>query len=89
MDNAELQNLMTDTLLLVMWLSLPALGIAALVGLVVGLLQAVTQIQDQSLPQTLKLIAVLVTIAVAGLLLAPALLRHTETILERFPELTR
>jgi type III secretion protein S len=89
MHSGELQSLMSNTLLVVLWLSLPALGIAATVGLVVGLLQAVTQIQDQSLPQTVKLVAVLVVIAIVGPLLAPALLRHAEEVFDRFPELTR
>jgi type III secretion protein S len=89
MGNEQIQHLMSETLLLVMWLSLPVLGIAACVGLVIGLLQAVTQIQDQSLPQVVKLLAVLVTIVVLGPVLAPTLVRHTQTILDEFPVLTR
>ena len=80
-------QMMQATLQLIMWLSLPVLGVAAGVGLVVGLLQAVTQIQDQSLPQVLKLVAVLVTVAVTGPLFVGPLVRHTENILDRFPSM--
>lgn len=81
--------MMHATLRLILWLSLPVLGVAAGVGLIVGLLQAVTQIQDQSLPQVLKLVAVLVTVAVLGPLLAAPLVRHTERILDNFPAMER
>ncbi len=81
--------MMQATLRLVMWLTLPVLGVAAGVGLLVGLLQAVTQIQDQSLPQVLKLVAVLVTVAVLGPVFAAPLVRHTERILDAFPAMER
>jgi type III secretion protein S len=89
MDAAPFVHHMSQTAMLVFWLSIPALGVAALVGLLVGLLQAVTQIQDQSLPQTTKLIAVLVTLAIAGPLLVPPLLAQTERVLTDFPAMTR
>ena len=81
----EYTQMMQTTLNLILWLSLPVLGVAAGVGLLVGLLQAVTQIQDQSLPQVLKLVAVLVTVAVTGPLFVGPLVRHMESILDRFP----
>lgn len=49
-------------LLLVLVLSLPAVVVAGLVGLLLGVLQAVTSIQDQSIPQSVKLLAVLGTL---------------------------
>jgi type III secretory pathway component EscS len=48
----------TDTLLLVFWLSLPVLSTAALVGLLSGIVQSVTQIQDQSISYGIKFLAV-------------------------------
>jgi type III secretion HrpO family protein len=54
----SLASLSSDALMLVFWLSLPALAIATLVGLLIGLLQSVTQIQDQSLPYGAKIICV-------------------------------
>lgn len=54
----SLHSLAADALLLVFWLSLPALLVATGVGLLVGLLQSVTQIQDQALPYSVKIIGV-------------------------------
>ena len=89
MGASEYIFMMNGTLQLIMWLSLPVLGVAAGVGLLVGLLQAVTQIQDQSLPQVLKLVAVLVTVAMLGPVFVTPLLRHTERVLDTFPALER
>jgi type III secretion protein S len=47
-----------DTLLLVFWLSLPVLATAALVGLIAGIVQSVTQVQDQSISYGIKFLAV-------------------------------
>jgi type III secretion protein S len=45
-------------------LSAPPVIIATLVGLIVGLFQTVTQLQEQTLPYGLKLVAVVVTLLV-------------------------
>jgi type III secretion protein S len=47
-------------------LSAPPLIMAAACGMVVSLLQAVTQIQDQTLPYVVKLVAVGITLALMG-----------------------
>lgn len=89
MDESEYLHQLNNTLILVLYLSAPVLLVAASVGLLVGLLQAVTQIQDQSLPQVLKLIAVLVTVALLGPSLAGPLVQQTRTILDQFPVIVR
>lgn len=53
-------------LALVVYLSLPALGAAVIVGVVVSLLQSVLSMQDQSLPFSVKLLAVGVTLVLVG-----------------------
>ena len=78
-----------DALVLVMILSLPVLGVAALVGLVVGLLQAVTQIQDQTLPQSIKLVAVLVTLVLTGAWMAGPLVEQARQVFDAFPAIGR
>lgn len=52
----------TVALYLVMWLSLPVLVVVSLIGLIIGVLQALTQIQDQTLPFALKLIGAVLTL---------------------------
>lgn len=53
-------------LTLVLLLSLPAVLTSGLVGLLSGIAQAVTQIQDQSVAQALKLIAVLIALVLSA-----------------------
>lgn len=53
-------------LILTLQLSMPVVIVATVVGLLVGLFQALTQIQDQTLPHAVKLAAVAVTIIVLG-----------------------
>lgn len=78
-----------NMLTLVLLLSLPALAVSTLVGLVIGLLQAVTQIQDQSLPQAIKLVAVLVTLLLAGQWMMAPLVEEARQIFDAFPSLVR
>lgn len=52
----------TKAMVLVLMLSLPPLVIAAVVGLLFGLFQAATQIQEQTLSFAFKLIAVIAVI---------------------------
>jgi type III secretion protein S len=56
-------QILREGLLLVLVLSLPAVGTAAVVGLVIGMVQAVTQLQDQSTPFAIKLVAVMLAVA--------------------------
>ena len=64
-DISDISRLTSDALLLTLILSLPPILVATLVGLVVSLLQAVTQIQEQTLSSAVKLIAV--TLVLLGL----------------------
>ncbi|RQH09097.1 type III secretion system export apparatus subunit SctS [Paraburkholderia dinghuensis] len=61
----SLHSLASDALLLVFWLSLPTLVVATAVGLLIGLVQSITQIQDQALPYSVKIIAVAFTLMIA------------------------
>lgn len=61
------------------------LGAALVAGLVIGILQAATQIQDQTLPALVKIAAVIgVFAALSGALIHP-LVRYSEKIFADFP----
>jgi type III secretion protein S len=62
----ELTTLAQQALLLALWVSLPVLGVAALVGLLGAILQAATQVQDAALGHFPKFVAVTVALALAG-----------------------
>lgn len=78
-----------STLSLVLYMSLLPLLAAMAVGLLVGILQAVTQVQDQSLPMTFKLLTVIVLLLFGGSLLAVPLEREATELFNSFPALTR
>jgi type III secretion protein S len=53
------------------------------------LLQALTQIQDQTLPQAVKLFVVLVLMILLGPLLSQQIANQASGILDAFPSMTR
>jgi type III secretion protein S len=67
---------------LVIWLSLLPLAVAVLVGMLVSLVQTVLSMQDQSLPFAFKLIAVSLTLALAGRWLGVEIVRLGEQAFE-------
>ena len=89
MEQDVFLSLMNQALMTVLLLSAPALIAAILVGLGVGLLQALTQIQDQTLPQVVKLVAVLLVIVFVGPLLASQVAELGSQVLDNFPLWTR
>jgi type III secretion protein S len=80
---------MNTALMTVLIVSFPALGTAILVGVGVGLLQALTQVQDPTLPQAVKLVAVLVVTIVLAPLLGFQIATLAQRLLDQFPSLTR
>ena len=66
MNSPEVLNFTSQALVLVLWLSMPPIVVATLVGTLVSLLQALTQIQEQTLGFAIKLIAVAATIAASN-----------------------
>ena len=66
MSEAEVIHSTIQVLVLILMLSLPPIVVAALVGVLVSLFQALTQIQEQTLSFSIKLIAVAVTLVVTA-----------------------
>ncbi len=77
-------NLAVQALYLVLMLSMPPIIVASVVGLLVSLIQAVTQLQEQTLTFGIKLIAVAATLAVMGGYIGGELLRYANTIFSSF-----
>lgn len=70
-----------EGLLLVLLLSAPPLLASLFIGLVMGVIQAATQIQDQTLGFVPKLAVVLVVLIAVGPVLGAQLLRFTQAVL--------
>lgn len=76
-------------LYLVLILSLPPIIVACVVGLLVSLIQALTQIQEQTISFAIKLVAVIVTISLTVHWLGNELYEYANNIFEMFPALVR
>ncbi|HKY63661.1 MAG TPA: flagellar biosynthesis protein FliQ [bacterium] len=72
-------------LFLTLILSAPAVLVALIVGLLISLVQATTQIQEQTLTFVPKLVAVFVILALTGPWLMAQMIAFTKTLLEGFP----
>jgi len=81
MNDASLTHLVTELLWLVLMTSLPVVVVASVVGILVSLFQALTQIQDQTLQFMIKLLAVALMLMVTYHWLGALLLGYTRQVL--------
>jgi flagellar biosynthetic protein FliQ len=82
-------RLTREGLYLMLLVSAPVLLVSMLVGLVVGVLQAATQVQDQTVAFVPKLVAAFVTLAILGPWIGAQLVRFTQVVFEAFPLVVR
>jgi type III secretion protein S len=80
-------NQLTDAMTLVLLLSMPPILVASLAGLLIGLLQTLTQVQEQTISFAVKLIAVAITIAAMARLLGSEMLNYTQELFNNFPRM--
>jgi type III secretion protein S len=84
MFTAEIYQLAYQALLLILILSGPPILISMSIGLFVAVMQAATQIQEQTLSFTVKLIAVILTLLLMGGWLGGQILQFANTIFQNF-----
>ena len=84
MQTVDLVSYMSQTLYLVLWLSLPPIAVAAIVGTLFSLFQALTQIQEQTLSFAIKLIAVFTTIMLTARWLSGEIYNFTISVFDAF-----
>jgi type III secretion protein S len=89
MSSPDLVSFLSKALYLVLWLSLPPIIVASVVGTLFSLFQALTQIQEQTLSFAIKLIAVMATLAMSARWIGGELFNYTLSIFESFPQLVR
>ena len=70
-------------------LAMPLLVTALAIGLLVGVFQAATQINEMTLSFIPKLIGMAVTIVVAGPWLLKTIVTYTRTLIESIPSMIR
>ena len=74
-----------SALMLVLILSLPAILAASITGFLVSLLQALTQIQEQTLSFAIKLIAVVATVILTSRWLGIEILTFSSRLFDLLP----
>jgi type III secretion protein S len=89
MQESEILYLTSRALVLVLYLSGPPIIVASVVGVVVSLIQALTQIQEQTLGFALKLMAVVITIFATAGWLGSMIFEYAVVIFDTFPQLVR
>ena len=89
MNHVELLNYAQQCLIVVLRLSLVPIVVATVIGLIVSLLQALTQIQEQTLGFAVKLIAISLTIMFTASWMGAEILLYTQDIFTHFPLIGR
>jgi type III secretion protein S len=87
--NGQIISFTTEALWLVLLLSAPPIIAASVVGLLVAVIQAATQLQEQTLQYTLKFFAIVVTLFITAALVSSSLYTYTDAIFTTFPGLTK
>lgn len=74
-----------EALLMLLMISAPVLGAALIVGLLVSLFQAITQIHEATLAFVPKLVAVIAVFAIAGPWMLTMLVEYIRRTMEAIP----
>jgi type III secretion protein S len=89
MEIVDVVSQVVRALLLVLWLSLPPIVVASVVGTLFSLLQALTQIQEQTLSFAIKLVAVGVTLFLTGRWVGGEIFNYTVNLFDNFHHMVR
>ncbi len=87
MDQAEVIEVGSKAMWVTIQLGLPILGVSLVVGLMVSVFQAVTQLQEPTLTFIPKILAVIVVIVVAGPWMLNTLLDFTIDLWSGIPDI--
>jgi flagellar biosynthetic protein FliQ len=82
-------QLARDAIEVTLYLSLPILGIGLIVGLLVSLFQAVTQIQEVTLVFVPKIVVVLVSLLFLSPWMMQKMMHYTEQLIINLPQYVR
>jgi flagellar biosynthetic protein FliQ len=74
-----------EALLLMLTVSMPMLGVVMVVGLIVSIFQAITQISEATLSFVPKLIAAMAVFGIAGPWMLTTLVDYLRRIIEQIP----
>ena len=84
MSHAQILDYAKMCLVIVLRLSLIPIAVATVIGILVSLLQALTQIQEQTLGFAVKLLAISLTLLAYASWMGSSLLLYTQDIFSHF-----
>jgi type III secretion protein S len=87
MDVNDLSSSLIQAMMLVLVLSLPPIVVASVVGILFSLIQALTQIQEQTLSFGVKLIAVGATLYLTARWIGGEIFNYTQMLFDGFPSM--
>ncbi len=80
MDQLTILRLAREALILILLLATPALAVGLLVGVTISVVQAATQIQEQTLSFVPKIVAIIITILITASWMMDRLVSFTTNI---------
>ena len=80
MTQAMVLDILRNGFLTIMKVSLPVLLISMIIGLIISILQAVTQIQEQTLSFVPKIVAVMLALIIFGNFMLNGLISFTNSL---------
>lgn len=89
MTQSIIQELAQNALTITLMLTGPALGLSLVVGLIIGIFQAVTQINEMTLTFVPKILAVFLALALFGPWMLNAMLGYTANLFTSLPNFVR
>lgn len=87
--STELARLASEALSLALWVSAPALAASLVVGLIVAIASATTQVQEQALTHVPKMAAVALVLLAAGGWMSEEIAHFTRELFVALPTLVR
>jgi len=85
MDHGALTALSTQTFLVAAKLGGPILGVALVIGILVSLFQAVTQVQEMTMTFVPKIVAIALVVLLAGSWMLASLVTFAVDLFARLP----
>ena len=85
MNQDKVVSLIVDMMAVTMKIALPMLGVALVVGLLISILQAVTQIQEQTLSFIPKILGLVAVVAIAGPWMLGTIVTWTTELWQQIP----
>jgi type III secretion protein S len=89
MQVSDLSSVLIQALIVTLWLSLPTILVASIVGTIFSLLQALTQIQEQTLSYAIKLISVAAVLYITARWMGAEIFNFAVAMFDSFPLMVR